>query len=469
MSVIKVVGSERPWQLASLRRSVGQRRVLIAALLLAALVAAATTSYFVVAGHFTPASAVNDYLSAITTKNAAAAWNRIEVSAPAHSALANYVDAPALAAALSSSVPAPGITGYRIDSSDFIDSAQTRALVQVTYDTKGGTKQTRFSVVRTSGTHYGVFAEWRVEITPVLLSVDPGYATEVSLDSRPIALRAGTTSVIAVLPLVHVVAFAGGSLLEPSRDIVDGFAASSASVAYQPELTEAGISAAGAAVARALRSCARQPGPNPDSCPQSVNDAFASGGTWALIGDPINDLNVTTSAEGQISASGHAQMVYAYAASDGVRHEIWAGGYIGSVAISADQMTVATISAATGVPGLQRPAAATDQAALAAVGDGFKRCATSTNQNQADCPQALGAPIPENIHWKLNGDPTSGATVAFDLQTGIFTVHGQFDMIARYTVSGYPDTSPSFYTVFDAALLWDGTEFVLVTIQGSFS
>jgi hypothetical protein len=121
------------------------------------------------------------------------------------------------------------------------------------------------------------------------------------------------------------------------------------------------------------------------------------------------------------------------------------------------------------VPGLQRPAGASDQTAKDLVSKAFTLCAGLQLQTPPDCPQRIIAAGVSNVRWTLSGDPLAGATVTFDQKSGVFTVHGQFAMSASYDWLGNAESASSFYPAYDALLCWNGQTFVLVTIQGTGS
>jgi hypothetical protein len=63
----------------------------------------------------------------------------------------------------------------------------------------------------------------------------------------------------------------------------------------------------------------------------------------------------------------------------------------------------------------------------------------------------------------------TGAAVAFDTNTGIYTVTGTFQMNDTASVNGYSSNGSSYYDHHTAYLLWNGNALQLVTIAGGFS
>jgi hypothetical protein len=361
----------------------------------------------------------------------------------------------------------PDFRQFVIDAATF-DGSQTRATVIVTYETANGSRQTTFTVVRTAMSHYGLYPDWKIALSPTILSVRLPQATSFQIDGRAISLAVGADTTIAILPTGHRILFGGTEMLLPQTLWLKAFGQATASVAYTPALTAAGIAAATTAVKAAFIACANKTSTQPDGCPQLYDDPLTNSGLWSLVGDPTTDIAVGFDGSSNLTATGHYQMVFAFE-DGGVKHRPVAGGYLASLQIEPSTIAVSDISSVTGLAPIARPSGATDQAALTIVAKGLATCAKATGPYTADCPQDLVSPVAENVHWKLTGDPTKTASVTFDAATGIFTVSGPLDMTASYTINGYPTSDRSAYTSFDAQLFWDGQQFVLVTIQGSFS
>jgi hypothetical protein len=161
--------------------------------------------------------------------------------------------------------------------------------------------------------------------------------------------------------------------------------------------------------------------------------------------------------------SGHFQMVFNYQES---AHKPSGGGYQATLNLASDDVTVASIHAATGLPAVVRPAAATDQAVEAIVAKGLTVCASITSGNPGACPQLFIFPDATDFHWTLVTDPLLNARVSYDSSTGLFMVKGAFDMKVDYKLRGYPYSTYSITTTYLAYLFWDGQQVVLVTIDG---
>jgi len=153
--------------------------------------------------------------------------------------------------------------------------------------------------------------------------------------------------------------------------------------------------------------------------------------------------------------------------TSGVRHSAVGGSYSALLTVGQGSITVAGISQGTTVPALQRPAGATDQLAREAASAALNACAAATVVLPVDCPQSPFLPeaSPKNVRWHLVGDPVASASVSFDSDSSLIKVDGAFEMVLDYDgqVGG---TSHSVNKHFQADLSWDGSNLILITIQG---
>ena len=404
--------------------------------------------------------------AALQAGDAGKAWDAIQVTAPTTSVTATVTDRSALQAAFAAGKP--DIKNFTVTSTSQLAASTTS--VEVTYDTSAGSKQAKFIAQRSGQTHFGIYPVWHVVITPTILQVTlPKGSNGVSIDGKAIALPDGK-STVAVLPVPHKLQFTGTDMLAAQTVSVDAFLSLGQAVAYQPKLTTAGMAKAKAAIKAYFDTCAKQSGLTPTGCPQSVSNPFVGSGQWQLVGDPTQDLSVSFDQDLNPVGTGHFQMVFAYQedGTTGALHAPSSGGYNAALVLASSDIAVASISSAGGLPALQRPAAATDQAAKDLVAKAFAQCAGAQAASPADCPQGLAFPDVSNVSWKLSGDPLSAATVSFDQTSGLFIVQGNFNMTTTYYVQGYPYSRPSYTTTYKAYLFWDGQALKLITISGVF-
>ena len=445
-----------------------RRRLQIGAGALVALVIIGVLANNLIASRYTPEGALRAYLSALQSGNASVAWNEIQVSASSSGATATLTDQAALQAALATAKP--DFRGFDITATSNADT--NTAQISVTFDTSRGSKQARFLVQRSGEKRFVFYPIWRVVLVPAVVTVTlPKGAAGVSVDGRSLAISAGK-STIALLPVQHKIVFDSTPLLAGQTVAVDAFLAGDQPVAYRPTLTDAGMVKAKTAVTAYFNDvCAKRPAANPDqaTCPQVTDIYLPYSGLWHLVGDPTQDLTITSDADQNISAVGHYQMDFAYAEDgvQGTRQVPAGGGYSAALQLDGSKLTVATIAKLDGLPQLQRPAGASDQAAKDLVAKAFAQCAAISAETIANCPQAAPDIIIANVHWGLNGDPVSGATVTYDGKSGLLTVHGNFSMSVSYTWFGAARDRSSYITAYDASLFWDGQALQLITIDGA--
>jgi len=450
----------------SARPAIWQRRgvqVAVVAIALAIIVAAVGDN--VLARQYTPAATVRSYLGALQSGDANTAWNDLAVAPASQTVSASLTDEAAFRAALTSA--RPDVNGFQITRTSNSDS--THASVAATVSTSNGTKQLQMLVARSGSPRLLLFPDWRVVMTPVVLTFTlPKASGAVSVDGKSVALSAGKSEV-AVLPLSHRVVFGSTTFLAQQTVTIDGFSASDQPVPYRPQLTSSGLLAAQPSVKNFFDTvCAKQTSANPDHaiCPQTTRTYLPYSGSWQIIGDPTQGMTVGTDQSGNLLLLGRFQMAFVYT-EDGVtgtRHVPDGGGFSATVALSDSQIEVKSVTRTTPGVGLDRPAGATDQAAKDLVAKAMATCASVSAETVADCPQAAPDVILAKVRWTLNGDPTSGATVSYDGSTGLFDVHGNFSMGVTYTWFGQAKSRTSYITHYDAYLFWDGQALQLVTI-----
>jgi hypothetical protein len=444
-----------------------RRRYQLAAFVALIAIIAAVVANNVLGRQYTADGAVRQYLGALQAGDAATAWSEIQVSAPTVPATASLTDRASLQAALAAGKP--DLKNYAITGTTTRDASTS--IVDVSYDTSRGTKQAKFVVQRSGETHFGFYPVWHLVITPTVLSLTlPKGSANVTIDGKVIALPDGK-SAVAVLPVLHKLQFDGTQILAAQTVTVDAFFSSGQSVGYQPQFTAVGSVKAKAAVKSAFANCAQQTSPNADSgaCPETVGFYLPVSGQWQLLGDPTQDLTISLDKDMNVAGVGHYQMVFVYQSPgyQAAQHLPASGAYSAPLVLAATDLSVPSIQPLRGLPPLQRPAGATDQAAKDLVAKAFTQCTAARAQYVADCPQVLLEAGPSNVSWSMTGDPIAGASVTFDPNNGLFTVHGNFNMTASYTWFGSAKSMSSLTPAYDAYLFWDGQGLQLVTISGS--
>jgi hypothetical protein len=443
----------RPWR---------RRPYQISALLLGALVVAALAANNVLARQYSPEGAVRQYLSALQTGDTSTGWKLMRV-ARTSGAVLNLTDHGAFNAALATARPT--IRSFAVTDSHSVDAST--AAVTVSYETAGGSKEATFTLKRSSQNNLLVYPGWQVVVTPVVLRVSQQAGSGgIQIDGKAVAV--GDKASIAVLPLAHTIRFPGNSVVQSQTIALDAFSAGSQAVVYQPSLTPTGVEKATAAIKAAFANCVRQTGLRPDGCPQVAQSSFITSGQWQLIGEPTQGVTFSVDSNANLVASGHFQMVFNYQEKgmDGTAHKPSGGGYQTTLNLASEDVSVASVKAATGLPALARPAAATDEAVEAIVTKALTACAAVTSGNPGSCPQQFFFPTASDFHWTLVTDPLANARVSYDSSSGLFTVKGAFQMKVNYKILGYPYSNYSNNTTYLAYLFWDGQQLVPVTIDG---
>ena len=445
-----------------------QRRYQIGAGILALIVILGLVGNNVIARQYTPDGAVRQFLTALQSGDASAAWSEIQVSVPAQSAAVTLTDEASLRAALATA--RPDLKSFDVTGATSTDAST--AIVNFSYETSSGSKHGKFIVQRSGEKRFAFYPVWSLVIKPTLLQITlPKGSDGITFDGKALAIPDGK-STIAVLPLAHKLQFNGTQMLAVQTIAVDAFLASGQSVAYQPKLTAAGVDKAKNAIKAYFDNCAKLTSANPDpgTCPQSISSYLPKSGHWQLIGDPTQDLTVVVDKDLNVAGVGHYQMAFAYpGSSQGTNHVASGGGYSAAIVLAATDLAVANIQPLDGLPALTRPSAATDQAAKDLVGKAMAQCATVQAENVADCPQSAPDAGISSVNWNLTGDPLAGATVSFDQKTGLFTVHANFAMSVSYTWFGNRRSGSSYITAYNAHLFWDGQGLQLVNIDGAAS
>jgi hypothetical protein len=229
--------------------------------------------------------------------------------------------------------------------------------------------------------------------------------------------------------------------------------------------------------------CTFDPSPAPAGCPQQVTAAAVGikpdSVAWTLLNDPHAGAAVvakTTPGNPARHIAPHTsvtvyeafQMVATYTAADGSGpYRAYSAG-IGAATMTWDGSEFINVSYGRGsvagqlLPGvkpptLPRPANVNDSAVLGAVHDGFTACTASTTAPGPvlTCPQTT-AP---GEQWTLTGDPTPGATLAYDLTQGLFTVTGTYAM-----TSNLGNSAGGGYM---ATLFYDGSQLQVLSITAN--
>ncbi len=336
----------------------------------------------------------------------------------------------------------------------------TEAVYQVAYQEGGDFRGAKLTLRPGAG-------GWKVVLAAAAIAV-PALPAAVKLEIDGTAISgvpAGRTGAVSVLPGVHAVkemgiAPFGDRSIQVTADLpLPALARPDLSPALDPTAATAARNFAAAVI----QACAASSSPRPEGCPNQVEAPSGSAVTWTTLGSP-DDAGLSLDEQGYTVIRAHYQLVAAYAVHvpEDTKHVAIGGGF----AVPATYAGGAWKAGAKPQPAAfdaARPAA-TDSALLAAAGAGFNACAASKLLRPADCPQGLPSQgFVGSVQWKLSGDPTASATVAFDAQRSLFSVTGAYSMTVSYTEAGAAKSN-TVSGSYLADLFWDGAKPVLVAI-----
>lgn len=447
-------------------RRFGWQAELAAVLLLVALIAVEGANV-ILQQATTPTGVAARYWQAMASGDSAAAWQLMAVQPPA--AGASLLSKQALDAMLAQPENRSSAT---IESTTSDVRSDVSATVEVVFRRGAATERTRLELVRDARSKaFVLYPRWLVKITPATLQLSPpAGAGSLTIDG----LAVTSSGALAVFPGVHRIAITASDYFQPSAQTVTAVAGSSQPASLKLTPTTAAADQVTAAIAAAITDCAKQTTFATRNCPQAINTDALGGPSWQLVGDPIGSLVFSVAADGSLIAAGHFQMIASYTSGSppSAHRRPVGGGYQARLSVSGGKVALqGFVVPAVGVAAATRPAAADDVAVLGGLKGQFDQCLSSTSIHPDFCPQRanLAFGTVSNLVWKADRDQMAGASVAFDGNTGLFTVVGTYAMTATYDLAD-PYQATRHITDPDsgdykADLFWDGQKAVFVTFE----
>jgi len=442
------------------------RRMQLGAGLIAALAFGTALGYGLRFQAWTATGAAGRYLAALSHGDAFAAWAEMEVSSPPKADL-NLVSQASLAAALR--------TGQELGSKISVGKTLVSGRDTIV-DAKVGAHPLQLFLARGPALARRSFLPgWTILVRPIDLTVARLAASQpLSIDGQLVQTRPGKPTIVAVLPLRHVITLGATSMLQSQSQIFDMEPTfSSAEMGFVPKFTPAGEVAAVAAVRAAFDNCTASSEPAPANCPQALA-SLPSSVTWRLIGDPTNGMTFSLDSQGRFAAEGNYQMTASYRPSPlrAAGKITLTGSYAAVLQVHGDSVDVTAINPTTEVrTTLPEPTAAQEQQGLQIVSEALSACAAARVIDPPNCPQADWRAVGNvaNVRWTLHGDPLIGATMTLESQNSLYQVDGPLNMTVSYDLdelvtAHYSEASSN--TLYRAEMAWDGTEFQLVTLRG---
>jgi hypothetical protein len=401
------------------------------------------------------------YVEAIGRGDAETAWSLMSVGGSAAPAgAADLATQAGLAGQLQLEPAHTGITDVKVVSHrTTVDGAQ----VTVSYKDHGQPATMQVTLAdRSTERHFGIYPTWVVVVLPSIVKVkSPGVPYSVDGARLPQA-----TLAVRVLPGSHVLATRPTDLFTQFATSVDVESGQPATANLAPKLTSAASTDIASVVKAAITACVDNPYGSP--CPGSFH-GFT--GQWQLVGDPTADMSVAVDAEGRPTASGHYLATVRQTFGGGSSDIALGGGYSAVLEAIGSSFKVDSVTDASGLPAIPRPATPSDADLLQAVAAAMAACQARSDPLPDDCPQSLSPGIEAvGLHWSWDSDPMVGASPSFDGQTGIYHVTGKFAATANYTESLLGTTSArSGHSAgkYDAELVLDGATPRVVTIAAN--
>ncbi|HUY24322.1 MAG TPA: hypothetical protein VMV09_03325, partial [Candidatus Saccharimonadales bacterium] len=405
------------------------RRMQLGAGLLAALAFGTALGYGLHTGAWTATGTARRYLAALSHGDAAAAWAEMEVTSPPMADL-SLVSQASLAAALR--------TGQELGGKISVGTTLVSGRDTIVDASVDGHPLQLFLARGPALARRSFLPRWMILVRPVVVTVARLVASQpLSIDGQLVQARPGKPTIVAVLPLRHVVTLGGTAMLRAQSQIFDiEPTLSSAEMGFVPKFTAAGEAAAIAAVRSAFANCTASSEPAPAGCPQALT-SLPSSVTWHLIGDPTNGMTFTLDSQGRFVAEGNYQMAASYGPSPlrAAGQSTLTGSYAAVLQVHGGSVDVTAINAAAGIrTTLPEPTANQEQQGLQIVAQALSACAAQRVIDPPNCPQADWRAVGNvaNVHWTLHGDPLIGAMMTFESQNSIYQVDGPLDMTVSY-------------------------------------
>lgn len=336
-------------------------------------------------------------------------------------------------------------------------------VVSLAFREGGEQRSTSVVLQKSPDKRYLLYPDWRVVVTPSLLTWLPPVAdAKILIDGTPASGRAALT-----LPGYHKLTLVGGALFADSTQDVPEAQSLAQPVRFPLRLTAQANTAAKNAVNAYFTNCAARSSALPSGCPQAAADWTPINVHWTLIGDPSSQMEVDVeanpgssqaSAVPQVVAHGHYLMTVVFDGTGGTKHRFSGGTY--ALALNWDGSQFAASEAQAfhqPTRPLVRPSVS-DDVVKSAVADAFAACARIKAVSGApNCPMDFASiDVISNPQWELVGDQLQGANLGFDEATGVLTVTGSYKMKLSYSTESSAANSANSEGNYIAYVVWDG-------------
>ena len=398
----------------------------VGAVLLLIVAGFALNSYL--ASHYGPDGTAISYVEATGSGDSATAWSLMTVAGgPSPAGTADLATQAGLDGQLHLEPAHTGVTNVTVAGHRDVPGG---VQVSVSYQDHGRVASTQLDLIQDpAARHFGIYPTWRVVVVPSVVTVkSPGVPLRV--DGH---LMSATLPAVRLLPGAHVFTTRQTDLFAGFATTLDVEGGQPRTVSLEPKLNSSAAPGVAGAIKDAFQACIANP--HGGLCPATL---LEFPGTWQLIGDPGADASVSVDADGHPVATGHYLATVQQTFGDGRVDRAEGGGYSALLDQLGSAFKVVSLSDSTSVPPLGRPTAVTDSAVQQAVQTALSACIASPQPNPDNCPQGLSPGLGSSsttVHWSWDADPMVGSKIAFDDQSGIFRVTGDYAATGTYSQS----------------------------------
>jgi hypothetical protein len=444
-----------------------------------------------------PDVAAANYITALESGNADAAWNLMTVQSTTSSGSPSTIGQSAFKVALQAQgnlhptnvhawLPG-GIGSFSVP-------------VSVSYHDDTGDHTVSLTLVKDSSSHnYLFYPAWKVIVNPVVstITVSTGVGA-VTIDGQSVtATGSPGTMTVDLLPGNNTVSAAGGGLYTETNTTIrvqpDG-STSQQTVAIAPTLNAPALASAKKVVQDLFTHCVQTSSSQLESCPQSVDTPCcgATTVTWSQLGDPVAGMvvqpaNAQTSYGGSGATSGSPSfdaigtflMIATWPNDSDAGHpsqSLSSGIYDAQLTWNGASFVgtnVGTYNRASAPITVNAPKSVTNAQVLQAVSAGFAACAADPSSGPSNCPMPNTNCSPQ-AQWTLVGNPTDPSTtqVTFDASSISYKVTGAYTM--SFTTPGgscssdqFANTSGTDSSNYSAQVVWNGSKLQLIAITSA--
>ena len=235
---------------------------------------------------FGPAQKVNELHRHLSHGDGAAALGLLQATVPKGNAL--LLDGEGLKAA------SAAVKDFTVGKPEEVAGAEDRAAVTASYSIHGVQQETTYQLERT-GRSWLFFENWSiVPSTLPTVAISANTTNEVVVNSRPVPLVKGKTTVPVFVPAVIDTSFATPNFRADSRGLaVTGFSKKATEVKLRTQPTKKLLDEVNKQITEYLDSCAKQQVLMPAGCPMSYSTSArvrSDSIHWSILDYPSAEI-----------------------------------------------------------------------------------------------------------------------------------------------------------------------------------